>query len=407
MAETLPTGAGGMPGPGIKINEAVRRSTPWPATCLYRERVMRKIFLLPLLAFAAMLLLAPGFMNDAVADSGIVIKPNGAKKFAVMPADGFQPEGITINPNNGDVIVGTFFGTINLVRFSSTGNQIAAITILGGPLLGLAYNPADGKIYICSADDLAGGPAASRIRRINPDFTGLVDVADVPFIGAPADRTVGNPDGSSDIIDFGAAGRAPNDLTFADNGDLYYSDSFQGAVFRINDAAACPGTCSTDLISHDPLLATAGFPPFGANGVAIRGDTLFVANTGDDTIMTIDLTGGFPALATVLAHSINGADGIIYDSNKDLLWVAGNQADQVVAVDPDTGRVVAEIGEFLGINPDGSARGLLFPASLAEAANGKILVTNLAAVLIGNGSEPEGDVTKYTVSFINIPEFDD
>ncbi|MCH8096214.1 MAG: hypothetical protein IID53_03950 [Proteobacteria bacterium] len=369
---------------------------------------MRKFFLIPLLAFAAMLLLAPSFINDAVADSGIVIKPNGAKKFAVMPAGATNPEGITIT-SNGDVVVGTFGAAVSLVRFDSAGNLIATATISGGPLLGIAYNPADDKVYICAAGDLSGNPP-SRIRRIDADFTdgsSVVDVAEVPFIGAPGDRTVGNPDGSSDTIEFGNFARAPNDLTF-DGADLYYSDSFQGAVFRINDAAACPGVCSTDTISHDPLLATAGFPAFGANGVAIRGDTLFVANTGDDTVLKIDLTDTpFPITPTVLAQSINGADGIIYDSNNDLLWVAANQADQVVAIDPDTGRVVAEIGEFLGINPDGSARGLLFPASLVEAANGKILVTNLAAALIGDGSEPEGDVTTYTVSFINIPEFDD
>ncbi|MCH8092820.1 MAG: SMP-30/gluconolactonase/LRE family protein [Proteobacteria bacterium] len=368
---------------------------------------MRKFFLIPLLAFAAMLLLAPSFINDAVADSGIVIKPNGAKKFAVMPAGATNPEGITIT-SNGDVVVGTFGAAVSLVRFDSVGNLIATATIPGGPLLGIAYNPADDKIYLCSAYDLASNPP-SKIQRIDADFTdgsSVEDVADVPSIGAPGDRTVGNPDGSTDFIDFGNAGRAPNDLTFASNGDLYYSDSFQGAVFRINDAAACPGVCSTDTISHDPLLATAGFPPFGANGVALNGDetTLFVANTGDDTVLTVNVSDG---AVGVLAQSINGADGIIYDSNNDLLWVAANQADQVVAIDPDTGRVVAEIGEFLGINPDGSARGLLFPASLVEAANGKILVTNLAAVLIGDGSEPEGDVSKYTVSFINIPEFDD
>jgi hypothetical protein len=238
----------------------------------------------------------------------------------------------------------------------------------------------------------------------------VIDIAVVPSIGAPADRIVGNPDGSSDTIEFGNFGRAPNDLTFDTNGDLYFSDSFQGAVFRIADPASnCPGGgCGIpDTVAHHPLLATAGFPPFGANGVAIRGDTLFVANTGDDTVLTIDLTQVEPIDPVVLAQSINGADGVIYDSYNDLLWVAANQADQVVAIDPDTGRVVAEIGEFLGIKLDGSARGLLFPASLAEVANGKIVVSNLAVPLTGAiGDEPEEDITKYTVSRINIPDFE-
>ena len=35
--------------------------------------------------------------------------------------------------------------------------------------------------------------------------------------------------------------------------------------------------------AHDPLLATAGFPPFGANGIALNSSqtALFIANTGD------------------------------------------------------------------------------------------------------------------------------
>lgn len=353
---------------------------------------MRKFFLLPLLAFAAMLLLAPSFINDAVADSGIVIKPNGAKKFAVMPA-GF-PEGLTVNTSNGEVIVGTFDvtgGDNKLVRFDSAGNFVEE-KILATPVLGLAYNPADDKIYICNN-------GVGEIQRIPAEFDGstaIETVAAVPDVDANADNEF------------------PNDLTFDTNGDLYYSDSFQGAVFRIADPANnCPGIgCITETVADDPLLATVGFPPFGANGVAIKGDTLFVANTGNDQILTIDLTDSIPATPTVLAQSINGADGVIYDADNDLLWVAANQADQVVGLNPDTGRPVAELGEFLGINNDGSARGLLFPASLA-IANNKILVTNLAIpvfkLFFGSvlGGEPEEDVTKYTVSFINIPQFDD
>jgi hypothetical protein len=360
----------------------------------------------------AILLLAPIFTTAAVADSHVIVKPNGAKKFAVMSEGAAVPEGITTNPNNGEVIVGTFGAAISLVRFSSEGDVIATATIPGGPLLGIACNPDDGKIYICNAGDLCGNPS-SRIQRIDADFTNasnVVDVAVVPSIGAPTDGIVANPDGSSDTITFGNFGRAPNDLTFDVNGDLYFSDSFQGAVFMIPDpATSCPdGGCpAPETVAHHPLLATAGFPPLGTNGVTIRDDTLFVANTGDDTILTIDLMADFPVDPVVLAHSINGADGVIYDSYNDLIWVAANQADQIVAINPDTGRVVAEIGEFLRIKSDGSARGLLFPASMAEVADGKIVAINLAVPLTAAaGDEPEEDITKYTVSRINIPDFE-
>ena len=52
---------------------------------------MRKFFLIPLLAFAAMLLLAPSFINDAVADSGIVIKPNAELSLEGVAVGGSTP----------------------------------------------------------------------------------------------------------------------------------------------------------------------------------------------------------------------------------------------------------------------------------------------------------------------------
>ena len=83
--------------------------------------------------------------------------------------------------------------------------------------------------------------------------------------------------------------------------------------------------------------------------------------------------------------------------------VAANQGDEVVILN-DNGRVIAKLGDFLGIRNDGSPRGLLFPASLV-ILDDKILVTNLALTLTATeGDEPEEDVTTYTVSRINIPK---
>jgi hypothetical protein len=71
--------------------------------------------------------------------------------------------------------------------------------------------------------------------------------------------------------------------------------------------------------------------------------------------------------------------------------------------------VIASHGEawasdFLGIRGDGSPRGLLFPASVV-IVDDKIFVTNLALPLtMTEGDEPEEDVTKYTVSRIDIPK---
>jgi DNA-binding beta-propeller fold protein YncE len=151
---------------------------------------------------------------------------------------------------------------------------------------------------------------------------------------------------------------------------------------------------------HDGLLATAGFPPFGANGLALSrdGSKLFIANTGDDRILRLEVKTG---VINIFAESINGADGIAFHHGR--LVVAANQADEVVILN-ENGRVIAKLGDFLGIRRDGSARGLLFPASVV-IVDDTIFVTNLALPLTTTeGDEPEEDVTKYTVSRIDIPK---
>jgi DNA-binding beta-propeller fold protein YncE len=128
---------------------------------------------------------------------------------------------------------------------------------------------------------------------------------------------------------------------------------------------------------NDPLLRTTGTPPFGANGLAFNHahTALFVANTGDDTIVRIPVTSGTPGTPAVFVHSVNGADGLTIDDS-DNLWIAANQADEIVVLDP-TGKAIAKLGDFNGIDNQGSPIGLLFPAS-PVLFNGWLYVSNFS-----------------------------
>jgi DNA-binding beta-propeller fold protein YncE len=350
--------------------------------------------------FAALVSLVIASHSEALASEDIIVQREAAERFATLP-DGVRfPEGITANPKTEEIYVATFdFGpnSNKLLRFNKNGQLVAQRDFGGTPLLGLQFNSWDNKVYICNF-------GASKIQRIAANFdaaTEIEDVASIPGIGPPADRKVDNPDMSQDTIMFGSNNfPAPNALTFDRRGNLYVSDSFQGAVFRINDARKCSTPCLVTTVTHDGLLATAGFPPFGANGLALNGDgtKLFIANTGDDRILRLDLKTGD---ISVFAESINGADGIAFHHGS--LVVAANQADEVLILN-NNGRVIAKLGDFLGIRKDGSPRGLLFPASIV-IVDDKIFVTNLALPLTpAVGDEPEEDVTRYTVSRIDIPK---
>jgi DNA-binding beta-propeller fold protein YncE len=347
-----------------------------------------------------------GGFEAAAADNESGMK-NAAQKFATLP-DGVRfPEGITANPATKEIYVATFdFGpnSNKLLRFAHNGQLIAQRDFGGTPLLGLAFDRASGKVYIANVGNLASAGAA-KIQRIAAGFnsgTPVEDVATLPAIGAPPARITGNPDGSSDTVIFGSSSfPAPNGLAFDASGNLWVSDSFQGAIFRIDNPGACAPACPVITVAHDSQLATAGFPPFGANGIAFNSDgsALFIANTGDDRVLKLDLASN---VVTVFAESINGADGLIFDA-RGRLWVAANQNDEVVALNAN-GRVIARLGEFQGIRQDGSPNGLLFPASLAIVGD-EIFVTNLALPLTTTvaGDEPEEEVTRYTVSRMKLP----
>ena len=317
--------------------------------------------------------------------------------FATLPEGVRFPEGIAADPATGDVFVGTFdFGGNNkLLRFGRNGRVEATRDFGGTPLLGLGF--AGNRVYVLNF-------GASKLQRLPAGFdasTPIEDVATFPSIGTPGSRTSPNPDGSADTITFGSNNfPAPNAMAFDAAGNLYVSDSFQGAIYRIDNVAACATPCAVSVVKHDPLLATAGFPPFGANGLAFsaNGQTLYIANTGDDRVLAMGVAA--PNALTVFAESINGADGLLFENGR--LWVAANQADEVVALN-DKGRPTIRAGVFEGVGRDGVPRGLLFPASMA-VADGWMYVANLALPLTDAvGDEPEEDVRRWTVSRIRLP----
>ena len=360
-----------------------------------------------LAAFTIPLFLSFGIATGpALAQDRLVIQRD-VDTFAVLPDGVRHPEGIAANPANGDIYVATFDTGPNsnkLLRFSRNGHLVASRDFGVTPLLGLEFDRANKKVYILNVGDFVG--TGSKIQRVAADLTQLEDVAIIPPIGAPGPRFVINPDDnpnsrSIDTITFGDNARVPNAMVFDSRGNLYISDSFQGAIFRIDDVAHCHTPCFVATVAHDPLLATAGFPPFGANGLAFKNDSvLFVANTGDDRVLEIDTKTGE---VTAFAQSLNGADGLVFDSRSGLLWVATNQADEVVALNAH-GKVVVKLGEFRGINRNGTPDGLLFPASPVIVGD-EIFVTNLAIALTPTaGDEPEEDVTRWTISRMKLPD---
>lgn len=151
-----------------------------------------------------------------------------------------------------------------LLRFDREGALIATESFGRTPLLGLTFDARHGAVYLASIGDLVGED--SKIRRVAADLSGLTDVATIPDIGAPGRRTVTNPDGSSDTIAFDARARFSNGIVFDPAGDLYVSDSFQGAILKIADPHGCAPRCKVATFSHDPFGSTGAVGSSGLPG---------------------------------------------------------------------------------------------------------------------------------------------
>lgn len=188
-----------------------------------------------------------------IAGSGIRI--GQATPFATLAPDVKFPEGIAADAA-GRIYISTFTFAPDssfIVKLGPGGKELQRTQDLGVPLLGLSFN-ADGHLF---AADFGNG----RILKI---LNGNLSNAPEVYATLPCCNYL-----PSFPPPFEKNTASPNGLFFDNLGNLWVSDSFQAAIFRI-PPAGCPGGDSTCVITaaHDATLATAGFPPFGANGLA-------------------------------------------------------------------------------------------------------------------------------------------
>jgi sugar lactone lactonase YvrE len=293
------------------------------------------------------------------------------ERFATLPPGEAHPEGIAVD-REGNVYVVTVAANKpetskgTLIVFDPKGKHLRTVSIDGSSrlLLDVRFHPQTGKLLVIDYK-------AAKVLTVDP-VTGASSV----FMTV----TGKNP---------GLDG-----MTFDDAGNMYVTDAHEGMIWKVG-----PGGGAAEAWVTSALLTPKRPPPsIGANGLAFnkKQTALFVANTAQDTIVKIPVSGSplEPGTPEVFVNRAGGGpDGLIIDEDNNL-WIACNQSNEIMVIEPRQGRVIAKLGDFGGIDRDRAPIGFLWSNSLVFHGD-DVLVTNLSLDV--------GAVTSQTLRTVDGP----
>jgi sugar lactone lactonase YvrE len=276
------------------------------------------------------------------------------ERFATLPPGEAHPEGIAVD-REGNVYVVTVAANKpetsegTLIVFDPKGKHLRTVRVAGSSrlLLDVRFHPRTGQLLVI-------------------DYGAAKVLAVDPTSGA-----------SSVFMTVGGEKPGLDGMAFDNSGNVYVTDAHEGIIWKVG-----PGGGAAAAWVKSPLLRPTRPPPsIGANGLAFNNKqtALFVANTANDTIVKVPVGGPSlePGTPEVFVNRAGGGpDGLIIDE-RDNLWIACNQSNEILVLEPAQGRVIAKLGDFGGIDRDGAPIGFLWSNSLVFHGD-DVLVTNLS-----------------------------
>ena len=272
----------------------------------------------------------------AVAYVGIQAKANGQleviRSFNVENKE--LPEGITID-KTGNMYVSLgppFFlggGLGEVWKIDPDGNRTLLVEFPGGPgVAGLAVD-APGNLYFAFIDGVYKYSASGNLEKLP---------------------------GTENIV-------LANGLALDNRGDLYVTDSIIGAIWKV----PLDGSGEAAIWYQDGLLTGCGDVPVGANGIAFRHGSFYVANTSLGLILKVEQqpdgnSGSTQVVAgdadcDPLNDELFSLDGIAFDNHGDI-YAALVIQHKLVKIDLGSGIVTTLLTEADGIhNPASVAFG--------------------------------------------------
>jgi len=225
----------------------------------------------------------------------------------VLRDNDFFPEGITLDPVTNDLFIGSLFdGTIVKVPNGSLTPEIFADEIpnaLTRGAVGLKVDNVNNLLWACDSTLDPARPGAT--------LTGL-SLVDASVVVTH---------------EFAGANDFCNDIAIDAAGNVFVTETVVGQVLTIDAANVLTPNSLEVFVASAGIAGNGGF---GANGLALTGGALFVANTTAGTIVRFD-----PAAADVAATEqivvitegdvantvLSGPDGLLALSDTEVLVV--------------------------------------------------------------------------------------
>jgi sugar lactone lactonase YvrE len=233
-----------------------------------------------------------------------------------LPGPDYYPEGIAANLATGDLYIGSVLnGTIVKVPNAS---HIAEPFLPGVPevlergAFGLRIDNARRMLWVCDSN-LGATPA-----RPGGTLVGISTYEKTVLVRHEL------PEGS-----------ICNDILVDPSGAIFFTETAFGRIYRVAPELALVDG-SAQLWLDDPALAPPLPTQFGANGIALAGGRLFIANTSAGTLLRVDPSAEDPAStvsvvtlteAGVSPVVLSGPDGVFELSDTKLLVVENGLGD--------------------------------------------------------------------------------
>lgn len=235
-------------------------------------------------------------------------------------------------------------------------------------------------------------PNTSFVTGIGLDGQGRVHAAVVSFT---ADLTAGiyraQPDGGDAVLWASDPAMVfPNGLAWDKGGRLYVTDSVFGGVLTVDADGLVTPWIEDPLLAGDPSnCGGTGDIAVGANGLVWTADALLVAGNDQGVLVRVpiedDGSAGVPEAIAGPDCELVGMDGIALDEDGSVI-AALNRTNRLVRIANDGTTTVLAEGAPLD-----------YPATVAFAGPGELIVTSFALAEFFAGGDPAPALVRVTL----------